>query len=138
MDAHHEEIARLHAAGEFARDEGLDLAGFMRGFLDQKLFYSTPFGDHVDGSQKVFLLRAEDDTALLPVFTTLKHAKVWFEGAGRNGFLIMEGTIKGVLTTTDKINDEGNVPVKIGLALEPAYCSAAILAKDIKSALLAV
>lgn len=138
MDAWREEIAQLAAAGKYAKGDGSDLAGFVRGFGNHKVHYSTPFGDHVDGSQKLFLLQASDETALLPVFTSLPHAKAWFENAGRDGFLIMEGTLESVLETTDRINDADKAPVKIGLALEPAYCSAVILAKDVKGALSAI
>ena len=95
-------------------------AEFLRAFGKVTVYHSTPFGDHKDGGSKLFLLPAPNNTAYLPVFTTEKRAREFFEKTGRAGYLLMTPTFHDVLVTTKKIN-EGNVPVKMGICVDPGY-----------------
>ena len=98
----------------------LDDKSFLRYFGKVKVFYSTPFGDHKDGGSRLFALPAQDKTGYLPVFTSTERAKEFYEKAGRNGFLIMEGSFTSFLETTKNIN-EGNTPIKLGVVIDPGY-----------------
>ncbi len=109
----------LYLLGQHERKEIND-AQFLREFGKVRVYHSTPFGDHKDGGSRLFLLPAPDNTAYLPVFTTEERAKEFFEKAGRTGYLLMTPTFHEVLVTTKKIN-EGKVPVKMGITVDPGY-----------------
>ncbi len=98
----------------------LDDKSFLSSFGKVKVFYSTPFGDHKDGGSRLFILPAQDETAYLPVFTSIERAMEFYEKAGRVGFAIMEGSFTSFLETT-KIINEGNTPVKLGAVIDPGY-----------------
>ena len=98
----------------------IDDKSFLSSFGKVKIFYSTPFGDHKDGSSRLFVLPAQDNTAYLPVFTSGERAVEFYEKAGRCGFLIIEGSFTSSLETTKKIN-EGNTPIKLGAVIGPNY-----------------
>lgn len=98
----------------------LDDKSFLCSFGKVKVFYSTPFGDHKDGSSRLFVLPAQDKTAYLPVFTSTERATKFYNEAGRLGFLLMENSFTSFLETTKKIN-EGNTPIKLGAVIDPGY-----------------
>ena len=98
----------------------LDDKSFICSFGKVKVFYSTPFGDHNDGSSRLFALPAPDKTAYLPVFTSVARIKKFYNEAGRLGFMIMEGSFTSFLETTKKTN-EGMTPVKFGAVIDPGY-----------------
>ncbi|TGL45183.1 SseB family protein [Leptospira perdikensis] len=98
----------------------LDDKSFLSSFGKVKVFYSTPFGDHKDGSSRLFVLPAPDKTAYLPVFTSTERAMEFYNEAGRLGFLLMEDSFVSFLETTKKIN-EGNTPIKLGAVIDPGY-----------------
>ena len=98
----------------------LDDKSFLSSFGKVKVFYSTTFGDHKDGGSRLFLLPAQDKTAYLPVFTSIKRAMEFYEKAGRVGFAILEGSFTSFLETTKKIN-EGKTPIKLGAVIDPGY-----------------
>lgn len=93
---------------------------FLCSFAKVKVFYSTPFGDHKDGGQRLFLLPAEKETAYLPVFTSENRIKEFYKKARRRNFLIMEGSFSSFLETTKNIN-AGNTPIKLGVVIDPEY-----------------
>lgn len=84
-----------------------------------EIFYSTPFGDHKDGDQRLFVLPAKDNTAYNPVFSSCETAKAFYERVGRVNFIIAQGTFKAFVETTDKTN-KGKTPIKLGVIIEPA------------------
>ena len=92
---------------------------FLKEFGNADVFYSTPFGDHKDGGQRVFLLAGPDNTGYHPVFTSQDRLVEFYQNAGRVGFMMMNGTFVSVLETTKNIN--GNAPVKMGLIIDPGY-----------------
>lgn len=98
----------------------LDDKSFLSSFGKVKVFYSTPLGDHEDGSSRLFVLPAQDKSAYLPVFTSTERAMEYYKKAGRLGFLIMENSFTSFLETTRKIN-EGNTPIKLGAVIDPGY-----------------
>lgn len=92
---------------------------FLRDFGKAQVFYSTPFGDHKDGGQKVFLLPGPDKTGYHPVFSSQERLIEFYNNAGRVGFIIMQGSFTEVLETTKKINV--NAPIKMGIIIDPGY-----------------
>lgn len=108
----------------------LDEKSFLRSFGKVNVFYSTPFGDHKDGGSRLFVLPAQDETAYLPVFTSIERAMEFYEKAGRVGFAIMEGSFTSFLETT-KIINEGNTPIKLGAVIDPGYYGVTIGANSL-------
>lgn len=108
----------------------LDDKSFLSSFGKVKVFYSTPFGDHKEGGNRLFVLPAQDKTAYLPVFTSTERAMEFYEKAGRLGFLIMESSFTSFLETTKKIN-EGNTPIKLGAVIDPGYYGVTIGANSL-------
>lgn len=92
---------------------------FLSAFGQINIFYSTPFGDHKDGGQRIFLLPAPNNTGYHPVFSSQEHLIEFYEKAGRVGFMIMNGTFSSVLATTKDINEKA--PVKMGIIIDPGY-----------------
>ncbi len=92
---------------------------FLSGFGQINIFYSTPFGDHKDGGQRVFLLPAPNNTGYHPVFSSQERLIEFYEKAGRVGFMIMNGTFSSVLATTKDINEKASV--KMGIIIDPGY-----------------
>lgn len=112
----------------------LDDKSFLCSYGKVKVFYSTPFGDHNDGSSRLFALPAPDNTAYLPVFTSVERTKEFYNKAGRLGFLIMEDSFTSFLETTKKIN-EGKTPVKFGAVIDPGYYGVTINANALDVAI---
>lgn len=106
----------------------LDDAKFIEQFKKVNVFYSTPFGDHKDGTSKIFALPAQDGSAYLPVFSTKERAVEFYNQAGRVNFVLMEGTFASFMSTTSKINAD-KPPVQLGVIIEPMYNKITIDAK---------
>lgn len=107
-------------------DKGeLDATSFIRKFGKAKVFYSTPFGDHVDGSRKLFILPGPDGTGYNPVFSSEEHLHEFYEKAGRAAYTIIEGTFSSFLDVVKKTND-GGAPVKMGVVIDPGYSAVTI------------
>jgi hypothetical protein len=81
---------------------------------DDKVYYSTPFGDTKDGKQKLFLL-GRDGAQYFPVFRSVESMKAFYEQMNRAAYMIIEGDIKGVMETTRSIELLKNV----GIVIEP-------------------
>lgn len=94
----------------------LDVTSFLHEFGKATVYFSTPFGDHKDGGQRMFVISGPDNTAYLPVFSTDKKAIDFFEKAGRAGYLLMNMTFHEVLTTAKKANE--NAPLKLGAIID--------------------
>ena len=94
-------------------------AEFLKEFGKVTVFHSTPYGDHVDGKPRLFLLPAPEKTAYMPVFTSEERAKEFFTKAGRAGYLLMSFTFHEVLVMMKKANAE--VPIKMGVIVDPGY-----------------
>lgn len=92
---------------------------FLKDFGKAQVFYSTPFGDHKDGGQKIFLLPGPNQTGYHPVFSSQERLVEFYENVGRVGFAIMKGSFISVLETTKKINV--NAPIKMGIIIDPGY-----------------
>lgn len=106
----------------------LDDVSFLREFGKAKVVYSTPYGDHKDGSKKLFLLPGPEKTGYNPVFSSSERLCEFYEKVGRKGYMIMEGTFTSVLETTKQIN-AGKVPVKMGIIIDPGYYDVTVDAK---------
>lgn len=92
---------------------------FLYDFGKETVFYSTPFGDHKDGSPRLFILPGPDKTAFNPVFTSAERLREFYEGEGRVNYVMMNGSFLSVLEVTNGIN--AKAPVKMGLVIDPGY-----------------
>jgi hypothetical protein len=81
---------------------------------DDKVYYSTPFGDTKDGKQKLFLL-GRNGVQYFPVFRSVESMKEFYEQMNRAAYMIIEGDIKGVMKTTRSIEQLKN----LGIVIEP-------------------
>ena len=108
----------------------LDDTSFLSSFGKVTIFYSTPFGDHKDGGSRLFVLPSHDETAYLPVFTSIEGATEFYDKVGRVGFAILESSFTSFLETTRKIN-EGNTPIKLGAVIDPGYYGVTIDANSL-------
>lgn len=111
----------------------LDDTSFLRVFGKAKVFYSTPYGDHKDGSSRLFALPASDNTGYLPVFLSPESIREFCENAGRCAYLIIEGTFLSFLETTGKVNTEA--PIKMGAVIDPGYFGVTINADMLDAAI---
>jgi hypothetical protein len=100
----------------------LDDKSFLGSFSQETIFYSTPFGNHKEGSNRLFALSAQDktDAAYLPVFTSIERVKEFYDKAGRQGFLIMNNSFTSFLKTTRSMNVK-DTPIKLGVVIDPGY-----------------
>ena len=112
----------------------LDDQAFLLAFSQATVYNSTPFGDHVDGGQRPFVLPDEGNAVFLPIFTSTDRAKEFFDKSGRNGFLLMEGTFMQIIETTIKINS-GNEQIQFGLVIDPGYNGITVKASILKNVL---
>lgn len=67
------------------------------------LYYSTPFGTNArTGRDRPFALsRSDTETLFFPAFTTQDKCRAHFDAAGRDGFLIIKGTVADALAGLD-------------------------------------
>lgn len=93
---------------------------FLGQFGKEKVFYSTPYGDHKDGKPRLFLLPGPDGTGYFPAFSSMERLKEFYDYVGRVGYLVMESKFRDVIRTTLKVNNDG-APVKMGIIVDPGY-----------------
>ncbi len=106
------ELLEMHETKE------LNDKAFLKAFAKVELYYTTPFGDHKDGSQRLFVLPGPDETGYIPVFISEKDMREYYEQAGRKDYLIMKGPFISIIETTSETNKR-NTPVKLGLLIDP-------------------
>ncbi|GAA4536148.1 hypothetical protein [Mycobacterium paraffinicum] len=81
---------------------------------DAKVYYSTPFGDTIDGEQKPFLLQ-RNGVWYVPVFRSVESMKEFYERTNRAAYMILEGDVKSVMETNRSIE----VMKTAGVVIEP-------------------
>lgn len=79
---------------------------------EDKVYYSTPFGDTKDGKQKLFLL-GRGEMRFFPVFRSRESLIAFFEKMDRAGYMILEGTVQQVLETNRSIELMKDVAIVI-------------------------
>ncbi len=98
-------------------------SAFWKMMVDTEVWYSTPFGDHVSGKPRVYLIGTREGDAFLPVFTTKEGLEKYFEEVGRVNYLIMHSSVNQVKDTMMKdahLNKLGIlIDKQIPLALNP-------------------
>ncbi|WP_083410246.1 hypothetical protein [Mycolicibacterium rutilum] len=82
--------------------------------VEDKVYYSTPFGDTKDGGQRLFLLQREG-VQYMPVFRSVESMRDFYERMNRAAYMILEGDVQSVLDTNRSIDAMRNV----GLVIEP-------------------
>ena len=117
-------------------DKGeLDNQAFLREFRKVTLQYSTPYGDHIDGGQRPFVLPDEGNSYFLPAFTSMERAKEFFDKAGRNGYILMNASFQQLIETSIKINRE-NKMLQFGLVIDPGYSGITLKASMLEGTLI--
>ena len=111
----------------------LDDTSFLKDFGKAKIFYSTPYGDHKDGSSRLFALPDSETTGYLPVFSSHERLAEFYENAGRCAYLIIEGTFLSFLEVTSSIN--AKAPVKMGAVIDPGYFGVTVSASMLDAAI---
>lgn len=79
-----------------------------------RVYYSTPFGDTKDGTQKLFLLEREG-VWYLPVFRSVESMREFYERMNRAAYMILEGDVKSVVDMVRSIE----VMKRAGIVIEP-------------------
>lgn len=121
------ELLEKHNKGELTDEL------FLRDFGKAQVFYSTPFGDHKDGGQRVFLLPGPNNTGYHPVFSSQERLMEFYKKAGRVGYVIMKGPFASVVDTTNKSN--AKAPIKMGIIIDPMYFGVTVDAEVLGAAL---
>lgn len=81
---------------------------------DEKVYYSTPFGDTKDGGQRLFLLLREG-VRYLPVFRSVESMRECFERMNRGAYMNLKGDVQKVLDTNRSIE----LMKAVGIVIEP-------------------
>ena len=110
-------VAALALLEKHEKGELNDL-DFLKQFRDQIVYYTTPFGDHKDGSQKLFAIPASENTGYIPVFLSEAVMKEHYEAVGRENYLILAAPFISIVQTTIKMNNDG-APIKMGVLIDP-------------------
>lgn len=91
---------------------------FLKAFRDQIVYYTTPFGDHKDGTQKLFAIPKSANEGYIPVFLSETTMREYYDNVGRVGLMILQAPFIDVVQTTMKMNS-GKAPVKLGVLIDP-------------------
>ncbi len=83
-------------------------------FSDERIYYSTPFGNTTDGQHKLFLLQ-RDGKHYLPVFRSEESMKNFYARAHRSTYAILEGDVKSIL----ELNRSIELMRTVGIVIEP-------------------
>lgn len=117
---------------KFRRGE-ISLEELMKRIGKMEVFYSTPYGDHKDGTKKLFVLQGPKETGYNPVFTSQDRITEFYNEAGREAYMIIKGDLLSFVKVTDKTNEEA--PVKLGVVIDPNEFGFKIDAMDLKEAI---
>ncbi|OBH87224.1 hypothetical protein A5681_13770 [Mycobacterium scrofulaceum] len=79
---------------------------------EDKVYYSTPFGDTKDGKRKLFLL-GRGEAQFFPVFRSRESLMAFYEQMNRSNYMILEGDIQRVLETNRSIELMKDVAIVI-------------------------
>jgi hypothetical protein len=82
--------------------------------VDEKVFYSTPFGDTNDGRQQPFLLH-RGGIPYVPVFRSVDSMKSFYERMNRAAYVILEADVNSVMRTIRSID----MLASAGIVIEP-------------------
>ncbi len=73
---------------------------------DFPLYYSTPAGEDASGKVRLWLItHPKIDNAFYPAFTSAKLCQAHFTNAGRQGFMIIKGTLESLLNSLDTLEN---------------------------------
>lgn len=97
----------------------LDDATLLKELGKYEFFYTTPFGDTREGTQKFFLLPGPEPTAYMPIFLNEKEMKDFYDNAGRSAFLSLKGTLLNLLEICMSENQKDKLNFKYGLIIDP-------------------
>lgn len=89
---------------------------------DNKVYYSTPFGDTNDGEQRLFLL-ARDGVRYMPVFRSVDSMKEFYGRMNRAAYMVLEGDVETVMNSNRSIE----LMRDVGVVIEPLSASPAVI-----------
>lgn len=81
---------------------------------EERVFYSTPFGDTRDGQQRLFLLQRQG-TTFMPTFRSQRSLEDFYERANRAAYMILEGDLAALMKTNSSLEQMR----KVGIVIEP-------------------
>ncbi|MGV0788387.1 hypothetical protein ABQF33_15880 [Mycolicibacterium sp. XJ2] len=81
---------------------------------DDRVYYSTPFGDTTDGKQRLFLLEREG-VRYMPVFRSVESMKEFYGRMNRAAYMVLEGDVQTLMDS----NRSTELMRDVGLVIEP-------------------
>lgn len=94
---------------------------FLRALGECEVFTSTPFGELKNGKKVLFVVHGPEGIGYYPVFSSVEAGEKYFEGCGRKGYMLMQGSFQSKLESIKDIGGEISriVPVRIGVIIDP-------------------
>ena len=94
----------------------MDVQSFLDAVREQTLYYSTPVGNDAEGKPQLYVLSSADAaTGYYPAFLTKERCAQFFNALGRDGFIIIQGDMHGLLSSLDS----SPVLQALGAIIEP-------------------
>ena len=81
---------------------------------NDKIYYSTPFGDTKDGERQLFLLE-RNGVRYLPAFRSVESMRALYERMNRAAYMILEGDVQSVMA----LNRSIELMKTVGIVIEP-------------------
>ena len=66
---------------------------FLRALGECEVFTSTPFGELETGGKVLFVVPGPEGIGYYPVFSSVEAGEKYFEGCGRKGYILMQGSL---------------------------------------------
>jgi hypothetical protein len=94
---------------------------FLRALGECEVFTSTPFGELETGGKVLFVVPGPEGIGYYPVFSSVEAGEKYFEGCGRKGYMLMQGSFQSKLESINDIRGEISkiIPVQIGIIIDP-------------------
>ncbi len=107
-----------------------DAARFVHEMADTPLYYSTPAGENRAGEKKLYLLSRSGLPGIYqPAFLTAGSCRDFFTMLERLGFVVIQGTLAGLLSLLDSL------PMKeLGVVVEPGGPSPVVIPPGLRAA----
>ncbi|MGL4382943.1 MAG: hypothetical protein ACRCTA_04420 [Bacilli bacterium] len=86
-------------------NEGLlSVDDFLGEFASIVVYYSTPFGESIEGEPRLFALEGHQNQVYLPVFTSSLKLQEYCKVSGRANYIIIQDTFYNFIKSTYEIN----------------------------------
>ncbi|OBF98674.1 hypothetical protein A5790_02785 [Mycobacterium sp. 852002-51152_SCH6134967] len=92
---------------------------------DDRVYYSTPFGDTPDGRTMLFLLEREG-VRYMPAFRSVESMKEFYGRMNRAAYMVLEGDVQTLMDSNRSIE----LMRDVGLVIEPLSDNPVIIPPD--------